>query len=118
MQDARLQLVPARAAAEFSRLPGKVRRLMLLCDGRRTLRSLCQAGELAPDETARVVERLLALGVVRATTAAPPAKRRLSEKALAWVRAAEPKPLFSAEEEAFFASPIDHLAQDLFAEDL
>jgi thiamine monophosphate synthase len=76
------------------------------------LRALCDAGELPPAETARVVERLLKLGVV-ATRARPAGKRKLSDKALAWVRAAEARPLFSADEEAFFASPIDHLVEDL-----
>ncbi len=105
----RLEIVLPRATAEFPRLPSAVRKLLPLCDGTRTVESLCNVGDLPEAETRRAVERLVSLGVVAMRSPRQPSSRTLSATSLAWIRRGRQ---FSDDEEAFFCSPIDHLIEE------
>ncbi len=128
----RFEIVPARAAAEFKRLPHPVRRILKLCDGVRPREDIFASSPLTVERTEQVLSRLLALGVLRvepppvvaaASLPAPvaesapaslPAPVVTPEPALAPVAVAAPASLsdFTDDEERFFASPIDHLIED------
>jgi hypothetical protein len=108
-----LRLEPTRVAA-FPRLPCGVRTILRLCDGTRSLSTLIAVSPLSADYTRRVVARLIGLRLVAQQPAAPPRSRRLTPEALEWARA-RPEAAdgsFTPEEEAFFASGIDHLVVD------
>jgi hypothetical protein len=113
-------VVPSRAAAVFHRLPMPVRELLKLCDGSRTVERICAAGTLPATQAQRALERLSAMGVI-SIGGIERRKRNLTQRGLAWTRGEAPpapKPLeFSDEEERFFASPIDHLVDDLVLAD-
>ena len=115
-----LQLVPSRAAASFDHLPERARDVLRLCDGTRTLETISAISPLPRAPTERVVGRLLELGVVVAQPAPPPRRRRLTPEGVAWMRERSDgvrqgaSAGFSADDEAFFASPIDHLIGDDF----
>jgi hypothetical protein len=89
--------------------------LLPLCDGTRTLSTLSDASGLSADQTTRAVQRLVELGVLAVRDGREPKRRKLSASAMAWLRQQRPDSAlaFSNEEEAFFASPIDHLVEDL-----
>jgi hypothetical protein len=172
----RFEIDPGKAASHFERLPIVVRDILRLCDGRRTIESICASSPLGGDETQKVLERLSALGVVtlrsraraRRTAStpvisawldgnAPPRRRQRTRRPTAFVppprvtvpvgaevptasllveQVVAPEPLptpvvtqavtavaqvltidltatdFSADEERFFASSIDHLIED------
>jgi hypothetical protein len=172
----RFEVDPAKAASHFERLPIVVRDILRLCDGRRTIESICASSPLGGDETQKVLERLSALGLVslrsrgrsRRTASTPvisawldgnapprrrprtrrpaafapppaitlPAAAELPTASLVVEQVVAPEPLpaprvtpavtaaaqvltidltatdFSADEERFFASSIDHLVED------
>jgi hypothetical protein len=171
----RFEVDPGKAASHYERLPIVVRDILRLCDGRRTIESICASSPLGGDETQQVLERLSALGLVslrsrarsRRTAStpvisawldgnAPPRRRPRPRRPTAFVPppaitvpatelptanlvesvAVAPEPLpapvvtpavtiaaqvltidltatdFSADEERFFASSIDHLIED------
>lgn len=112
-----LRIDPLRAAA-FPRLPSGVRSVLRLCDGTRPLTLVVAISPLSAADTERVVERLLALGLVVAQVASAPRRRRLTPETLQWAcdRSSAADAAFSAEEEAFFATGIDHLVGDDFFE--
>jgi hypothetical protein len=101
-------------------LPERVRDVLRLCDGTRTLETLSALSPLPPAPTERVVDRLLELGVVVAQPGPPPRRRRLTPESLAWMRQRSDGATrttvaeFSADDEAFFASSIEHLIGDDF----
>jgi hypothetical protein len=106
----RLRVVVARAATEFPRLPLVARRLLRLCDGTRPVSALLGSSALPADQTRRVLERLLALGLITQSGEPRAARAPLSPMVLAWLN---DQPLaFSDEEEQFFGSSIDHLVEE------
>ena len=108
------EIVLPRASAEFPRLPVPVRKLLPLCDGTRTLSTLSDASGLSAEQTTRRrLQRLVELGDAGSACNGRETKRRkLSAAAMAWLRqGADSKLAFSNDEEAFFASPIDHLVE-------
>src|SRR5690242_12245027 len=98
----RLEIVPSRVAAQIGELPVRALQMARLCDGTRNLEAVCVAAKLPTEQVTPVVERLLALGVVRERSAQK--TRPLSEKALAWAHGKSAA--FSDDEEQFFASPV------------
>jgi hypothetical protein len=110
----RLEMVLPQAAAEFAKLPTAVRRVLQLCDGTRTLDAVCAAGGLPVPQARQVVERLEQLGLVAARAEERKRKKQLTERTLQWIRAESPPApsAFSNDEEAFFASSIDHLVEE------
>jgi hypothetical protein len=137
----RYQVVLAKAAPHFHRLPEPVRRVIKLCDGTRTLAEVSQLTDLPRERALAVIERLLAHGVLQPAQD-PPRRRRITPVGLAWLApkpdaippAPEPIPAplppppkpvtvtvlpavvndalsFSAEEDAFFSRSIDHLLE-------
>ena len=114
-----LRLVAARAAL-FDRLPVAVRAVVRLCDGTRGVGEVLALSPLQAADAHRVVERLLQLGLVVAELPAPQRRRSLTPQSQEWARhregAAGAESAFSADEEAFFASGIDHLVDDDFYE--
>jgi hypothetical protein len=104
----RPEIVLPQAAAEFVKLPTAVRTLLRLCDGTRTLDALCKVGLLPAHEVRRAVDRLVQLGLVAGHADERKRKKNLSERTLQWVRS---ETGFSNDEEAFFASSIEHLIE-------
>ena len=102
-----LELVLPQAAAEFAKLPTVVRSLLRLCDGTRTLDAVCKGAKI-PEEQARLaVSRLQQQGLVATRSGERKRKKNLSERTLQWLKNESG---FSNDEEAFFASPVEHLA--------
>jgi hypothetical protein len=111
------EVVTPNAVAAFTQLPLAVREVLRLCDGVRTLESICVCSALAPERTRRVIDRLLQLGLIAARPPAPPRRRRLTPEGNAWAQLGPPPTAaFTPDEEQFFASPIDHLVGDDFYE--
>ena len=112
----RFEIVPARAAAEFKRLPHPVRRILKLCDGVRPREDIFASSPLTVERTEQVLARLLSLGVVRVepppVVAPAPEPALVSASAPVSVSSPAPLPDFTDDEERFFASPIDHLLED------
>jgi hypothetical protein len=98
----RLEIVPSLVAAQLGRLPKRALQMARLCDGTRTMEKLCADSRLPAETVTPILERLVALGVVRQASEAK--RRPLSEKALAWLKGTAS--IFSDDEERFFASPI------------
>lgn len=117
MRDTVLQIVPARAAS-FDALPTLVRAVLRLCDGTRPVSAILALSPLKPDATERVLRRLAERGYVVARQQPPPARRPLEQRSLEWARDRPGGAAagFSAAEEAFFQSGIDHLVGDEFYE--
>jgi hypothetical protein len=129
--DVRLEMVLPQAASEFAKLPTPVRSLLRLCDGTRTLDAICGSGALPPDQAQKVISRLVQLGLVATRAAERKRSKTLSARTLQWLRTAERSevlPLwgsdpsaerlapgdddgFSHDEEAFFASSVEHLIE-------
>jgi hypothetical protein len=111
----RYAIVPARAAAEFPRLPDEVRALLKLCDGTRTIELICKTSGLG-DRAQAVVARLERLGVISPLAQPHERPRRLTPQGVSWVQSelAEPPPprAFNDQEEQFFSSSIEHLVGD------
>jgi hypothetical protein len=105
--DARLEIVLPQAASEFAKLPTAVRTLLRLCDGTRTQDAICASGALPPDQAKRVIARLVQLGLV-AARAERKRPKTLSARTLQWLRNEDG---FSHDEEAFFASSVEHLIE-------
>jgi hypothetical protein len=135
-RDLRFASQPTRLAAERSRLPVEVRRLVRLCDGTRSLATLQAESGLSRRTLDTALAKLEQLGVVhrlktrRATTP-------LAPHVLEWATRRPPKPVsepaienpieveydgasaevaprdiqFSTDEEAFFAQTIEHLLE-------
>jgi hypothetical protein len=115
------EVVTPHAVAAFARLPLAARDVLRLCDGVRTLESICVCSDLTAERTRRVIDRLLQLGLIAARPPAPPRRRRLTPEGNAWAQEGQPPaapktPEFTPDEEQFFASPIDHLVGDDFYE--
>ncbi len=115
MDETVLRIDPSRADA-FPRLPSGARTVLRLCDGTRPLTAVVALSPLPAADTQRVVERLLALGLVVAHPAAAPRRRPLAAATREWARdrPGGVNAPFTADEEAFFASGIDHLVGDEF----
>jgi hypothetical protein len=89
-QAERFAIVSRLAAAQFHRLPVAVRDILRLCDGTRTLESICACADLPSDRTKHVLHRLTELGVISAITTPPPRRRRLTPVARSWVSGETP----------------------------
>jgi hypothetical protein len=112
MPDAdRFEIIPARAAAEFTRLPLAARKILKLCDGVRGHDAICAESPLAPAETGQVLRRLAALGLVAVRAAPATGPRQLTPPGRAWMQSAPLPSGFSDEEEQFFSSSIEHLIE-------
>jgi len=129
-----------KAAAEFHRLPTTVQDILRLCDGQRSIEVICACSPIAADQTAIVLRRLVALGVVAPHPPGGRPRRALTPRTLSWV-SGEPEnepvrePLrsvdapatpptpdtppvssaidFTEDEETFFSRSIEHLVEDL-----
>jgi hypothetical protein len=101
-----LELVLPQAAAEFAKLPTAVRSLLRLCDGTRTLEAVCKSVKLPEADARRAVARLQQLGLVAARSGERKRPKKLSDRTLQWLRNEDG---FSTDEEAFFASSVEHL---------
>jgi hypothetical protein len=75
-----------RAAQVFDGLPPEVRRLLRLCDGSRSLRQLRTDSGMSPALFARVLYRLVTLGLVGAAPDPRPDRRIAHERAMEWTR--------------------------------
>jgi hypothetical protein len=106
-----LEMVLPQAALEFDKLPTVVRSLLRLCDGTRTVDAVCRSGKLPEADARRAVSRLQQLGLVAAKSGERKRRKNLSERTLQWLRNEDG---FSTDEEAFFASSVDHLV-DLYS---
>src|SRR5262245_29279053 len=106
--DVRLEMVLPQAASEFAKLPTAVRTLLRLCDGTRTQDSICKSGALPPDQAQKVISRLIQLGLVASRAAERKRGKTLSARTLQWLRNEDG---FSHDEEAFFASSVEHLIE-------
>jgi hypothetical protein len=102
----RLEIVPSQVAVHFATVKPLLA-LLKLCDGTRSFDAWCAASRVSAEQMARIVDRLIPLGVLRET--APPRRQYLSKKALDWISGRLPD--FSSDEEHFFASTIDHLLE-------
>jgi len=98
-----LEIVPSRVAARLPELPSPVLDMLRLCDGTRTLESLQDESPFPAEQTSSIVRKLISLGVVQPSPGR--GRRSLSEKALAWAHGRN-LPVFSEDEEQFFASPV------------
>ncbi len=103
---ARLEIVLPQAAHEFARLPTAVRSLLRLCDGTRTLDALCDGKILPAAQARQALTRLQQLGLVSARAEERKRKKQLTERTLQWLKGEDG---FSHDEEAFFASSVEHL---------
>src|SRR5580765_1215864 len=103
-----LELVLPQAAAEFAKLPTVVRSLLRLCDGTRTLEAVCKGAKLPEDQAKQAVARLQQLGLVATRSGERKRRKNLSERTLQWLRHEDG---FSNDEEAFFASSVEHLIE-------
>jgi DNA-binding FadR family transcriptional regulator len=101
-----LELVLPQAAAEFAKLPTVVRSVLRLCDGTRTLDEVCKISKLP--QAREAVTRLQQLGLVAAKNGERKRRKNLSERTLQWLRNEDG---FSNDEEAFFASSVEHLIE-------
>ena len=99
-------MVLPQAAAEFAKLPTAVRSLLRLCDGTRTLDDVCRSAKLP--EARRAVTKLMQLGLVAARSGERKRHKNLSARSLQWLRHEDG---FSNDEEAFFASSVEHLIE-------
>jgi hypothetical protein len=106
--DLRLEIVLPLAASEFAKLPTPVRGLLRLCDGTRTRDAICGSGALPPAQAEKVISRLVQLGLVATRAAERKRAKTLSARTLQWLRNEDG---FSHEEEAFFASSVEHLIE-------
>ena len=101
-----------RAARQFRSLPRAAREILRLCDGTRSLAAIRRASPLEREMTDRVLERLLALGLI--LSGRPAAK--VVQAAPAVEAAPPPGPptslAFTDDEEAFFSRGIEHLIAD------
>lgn len=104
----RLEMVLPQAASEFNKLPTVVRNLLRLCDGIRTLDAVCDSGALPAPQARQAVARLVQLGLVATRAAESKRRKGLSERTLQWLRNEDG---FSHDEEAFFASSVEHLIE-------
>jgi len=115
--DALPEIVPSKVASMFHALPPHVQRVLRLCDGTRTAEAIGKLSRLGAARTRQVLDRLVGMGAIIARAAEPGRRRSLTPKGMAWVEGVLPEePAFSAEEESFFSSPIDHLVADEFAD--
>src|SRR5581483_6001442 len=134
------EVVPARAASEFRALPTIVRNLLKLCDGTRTLDAICARSEqivgrlvmlgvIAMREPVKARRRPIAATTaawIEGALPAPPPPIVVETRPAIAVETpmvmeapiAEPPPPagFTAEEESFFSSSIDHLVADEYAD--
>jgi hypothetical protein len=101
-----LELVLPQAAAEFAKLPTVVRSVLRLCDGTRTLDEVCKISKLP--QAREAVTRLQQLGLVAAKNGERKRRKNLSERTQQWLRNEDG---FSNDEEAFFASSVEHLIE-------
>src|SRR5262245_42643985 len=101
----RYAIQPSRAR-EIARLPEAARKVARLCDGRRTLTELTSDLRLPEPWVAKVVAKLGELGVVQLLSEPMP-----GQSATPAVPPAVMVERFSDDEEAFFASSVDHLAE-------
>ena len=106
--DVRLEIVLPQAASEFAKLPTAVRSVLRLCDGTRTQEAICASGALPPDQAHKVIARLLQLGLIATRTGEHKRAKTLSARTLQWLKNEDG---FSHEEEAFFASSVEHLIE-------
>jgi hypothetical protein len=89
----RFQLVPREAASRFESLPAPVRRVLRLCDGTRTVDQISASSQLDDAETAKILDRLSALGLVAPLPAErPPRRRRITPVAVRWLEGAPAAP--------------------------
>ena len=96
-------MVLPQAAAEFAKLPTVVRSLLRLCDGTRTMEDVCKN-----PQARQAVSKLMQLGLVAARTGERKRRKNLSDRTLQWLRH---ETGFSNDEEAFFASSVEHLIE-------
>jgi hypothetical protein len=131
----RLEIVPARVALLFDRLPRPVHRILRLCDGERTIDEICELSGLPAVRAHQILGRLRDLGAVTERPPRLPAGARPARALRRWrgesagashaasapehVRAADgpaasaPEPLrFDDADERFFASSFEHLLED------
>jgi len=145
MAKAVYEVVPARAASQFRALPTVVRNLLKLCDGTRTLDAICARSPLPVERTEQIVGRLVTLGLIQSREPSKTRRRPIAAATMAWIEGAlpavvvappivvaeapivveapvaeppvaEPPAGFSAEEESFFSSSIEHLVADEYAD--
>ncbi len=112
----RYQVVLAKAAPAFERLPVPVQQVLRLCDGTRSVAEIATLSQLPRERTGEIVRRLLTSGVV-SPAAELPRRRRITPVALEWLQPPVPVNVpanvnaFSDDEESFFARSIDHLIE-------
>jgi hypothetical protein len=137
----RLEVVLPKAAAEFHRLPTTVQDILRLCYGQRSIEVICACSPIAADQTAIVLRRLVALGMVAPHPPGGRPRRALTPRTLSWVsgelenepireslRSVDAPPAtpptsdhpsvsaavdFTDDEETFFSRSIEHLIEDL-----